>query len=303
MAAAATAGPSGQASANGQIQKSAMFNAPGRPRPLARRLAIHNCVVRTIRRFFQDRNFHEIPVTAMADHPARIQLDGMVLSGFPNVWCESELLPSRGRRDPRHLRGFKLMEASGMGLSLEDLTDLQEDLLKAVALNLGADLLGGRDVTRLDRILHVSHPRITYRQALDILGRRGWSLRFGDELPAEAEAALTRFCGNLPFMVTHLPAGDESDLALADPEDEEAALSAAYILPYSGITMEGAVRPGEPPRAGFSLGLGNLLQYLMGLESVMDTLIDPMDRIARLMIPSSDNGPSRVRNQVRKGDA
>jgi aspartyl/asparaginyl-tRNA synthetase len=254
-----------------------MFDAPGRPRPLARRLAIHNFVVRSIREFFEDRRFHEIPVTAMADHPARVQLDGMLLSGFPSVWCESEILPIGGRREPRHLRGFKLMEAAGRDLSLDDLTDLQEDLLKAVVLNLSADLLGGRDVTRLDRILQVSHPRITYRQALEILGSRGWSIPFGEELHPEAEATLTRFCGNLPFMVTHLPADP------ADPSDEEVSVNMAYILPYSGITMEGSVRPGDPLRAGFSLGLGHLLQYLMGLGSVMDTLIDPMDRLAKLM--------------------
>ena len=296
MAAAATAG---QPSAHDRVQKSAMFNAPGRPRPLARRLAIHNRVVRTIRRFFEDRSFHEIPVTAMADHPARTQLDGMVLNGFSNVWCESELLPGGGRREPRHLRGFKLMEASGLGLSLDDLTDLQEDLLKAVALNLGADLLGGRDVTRLDRILQVSHPRIKYRQALDILAARGCSLPYGEELPAEAEATLSRFCGNLPFMVTHLPAGLDDGLALADPEDNSATLGSTYILPYSGITMKGRVRAGDPSIAGFSLGLGNLLQYLMGLESVMDTLIDPMDRLSRLMSPPTTGGSAAADGDAR----
>jgi aspartyl/asparaginyl-tRNA synthetase len=256
-------------------------------------------VVRTIRTFFDDRNFHEIPVTALADHPARVQLDGMILSGFPQVWCESELVPSRGRRDPRHLRGFKLMEAAGKGQSLEELTDLQENLLKAVALNLGADLLGGRDVTRLDRMLQVSHPRLTYRKALDILGARGWTISFGDALNLEAEAALTRFCGNLPFMVTHLPTCRETEGALVDPSDEEVTVSAEYILPYSGITMEGSVRPGEPARAGFTVGLGNLLQYLMGLGSVMDTLIDPMDRIARLM----DFLPAGGKIPLGNGDA
>jgi len=288
MAAAATAGPSGQP----PVRQSAMFDAPGRPRPLARRLAIHNHVVRSIRGFFEDRLFHEIPVTAMADHPARSQLDGMLLSGFPNVWCESEILPARGKREPRHLRGFKLMEAAGRDLSLDDLTDLQENLLKAVAFNLGADLLGGRDVTRLDRMLKVSHPRITYRQALEILGSRGWSIPFGEDLNPEAEATLTRFCGNLPYMVTHLPADQ------AGPAAEEVAVKVTYILPYSGITMEGSVRPGGSPRAGFSLGLAHLLQYLMGLGSVMDTLIDPMDRLARLMdIAQPSNNP-----QARRGD-
>ena len=284
MAAAATAGHDDPSSDSPiSFPQAAMFTPQGRPRPLARRLAIHNRVVRTIRGFFQDRNFHEIPVTSMADHPASTQLDGMILSGFPNVWCESELLPLRGREEPRHLRGFKLMEAAGRDLSLEDLVSLQEDLLKAVAVNLSADLLGGRDVTRLDRMLHVAHPRFPYRKALEILGHRGWEIPFGEVLHPEAEATLTRYCGNLPFIVTHLPINQVAVGSSPDPDDETVTVSAEYILPFSGITMEGSIRPGDPLRAGFSLGLGHLLQYLMGLGSVMDTLIDPMDRIARLM--------------------
>jgi aspartyl/asparaginyl-tRNA synthetase len=295
MAAATAAGQNDPASGYPSSPQAAMFTPQGRPRPLARRLAIHNRVVHTIRGFFADRGFHEIPVTAMADYPARIQLDGMILNGFPNVWCESELLPRRGRAEPRHLRGFKLMEAAGRDLPLEDLVTLQEDLLKAVAVNLSADLLGGRDVTRLDRMLHVSHPRLTYRRALETLGVRGWDIPFGDELHAEAEATLSRYCGNLPFIVTHLPASLVDEGTSPDPDDPAVTVSAEYILPFSGITMEGSIRPGAPLRSGFSLGLGHLLQFLMGLGSVMDTLIDPMDRLARLMktTSSGDAGPRR----------
>lgn len=287
--AAATA--AGQPSPLTSLQRSAMFDAPGRPRPLARRLAIHNRVVHTLRDFFADRGFHEIPVTAMADHPARTQLDGMIVSGFPKVWCESELVPVRGRREPRHLRGFKLMEAACRDLSLDELIDLQEDLLKAVALNLGADLLGGRDVTRLDRMVQVAHPRLTYRKARDILATRGWDIPFGEPLHHEAECTLTRFCGNLPFMVTHLPSTRQIQGAAIDPDDPEVTMSVEYILPYSGITMEGGPRTGEPARAGFSLGLGHLLQYLMGLGSVMDTLVDPMDRLGRFIKSHPNDGP------------
>ena len=200
MSPAATAEPSRNAF------QSAIFMPPGRPRPLARRLAIHNRVVGAVREFFAERLFHEVPVTALADHPARVQLQGMLQSGFKTVWCESEMIPARGRREPRHLRGFKLVEAASRKVDFEGLTDLQEDLLKFVARRMGADLLGGRDVTRLDAMLGVSHPRIRYRQALDILGKRGQDLAFGAPLHQEAEATLTRFCGGLPFMITHLPA-------------------------------------------------------------------------------------------------
>ena len=68
-------------------------------------------------------------------------------------------------------------------------------------------------------------------------------------------------------------------------------MSVEYILPYSGITMEGGPRTGGPARTGFSLGLGHLLQYLMGLGSVMDTLVDPMDRLGRFIKPHPNDGP------------
>ena len=59
--------------------------------------------------------------------------------------------------------------------------------------------------------------------------------------------------------------------------------SVEYVLPYAGITMEGIVTGGDDPLAGFSMGLHRLLQYLMGLGSVTETLIDPMERLAKAM--------------------
>lgn len=256
-----------------------MFDAPGRPRPLARRLAIHNRVVRRLRDFFTDEGYHEMPVTALADHPARVQLEGMLALGFEAVWCESEILPPGGRLEPRHLRGFKLMEAARAGLSLAGLAALQRALLRAVAADLGADLLGGRDVTRLDRMLRCEHPCLEYGEALKVLRAKGWDLAPGEALHMGAKATLLRHCGNLPCQVVHEPrphrlAGTAAAPAPAPREAVE------YILPCAGATMEGEVCDG---RAFLSLDLGRLLQYLMGLEKITDTLIDPMDRIAHVM--------------------
>lgn len=249
----------------------AMFEAPGRPRPLARRLAIHNRVVRRIRDFFLAEGFHEMPVTALADHPARVQLEGMLALGFGAVWCESEIMPPGGRLEPRHLRGFKLMEAASVDHSLRELADLMSTLLKFVAADLGADLLGGRDVTRLDRMLRCEHPCLDVDEARAVLRDKGWDLEPDQKLHLAAKATLLRHCGNLPCRVI---CREE-----ASP-GKNARETVEYILPYAGVAMEGEVRDG---RAAFSLDLGRVLQYLMGLEKITDTLIDPMDRIAQVM--------------------
>lgn len=266
------------------VYHSARFVAPGRPLPLARRLAVHNRTIRAIREFFFTTQFHEVPVTALADHLARVQLEGMIARGFQAVWCESEILPQGGKLEPKHLRGFKLIEATRQGLDLNGLCDLAEHMLKTVAAKLSADLLGGVHVTRLDRMINAPHTRLTYRQALEILAAKGWQISFGDELPEQAKATLTRHCGNQPFILTHLPLGLKMPGALASPDRDQVCESFHYILPYSGLTFDGSVRDATNTPAGFSLDLGRLLQYFMGLESIVDTLIDPMDKVVGVML-------------------
>jgi asparaginyl-tRNA synthetase len=288
-----------------------MFHCPGRPLPLARRLAVHNRVAGRIRAFMTERKLNEIPVPAISaatgswEATARFYLDSMIARGFPAVWCETDTLPQPGEPLDKRLTGFKRVEAEMRDLNLDQLCRFQEELLRTVAADLSADLLGGRQVTRLDRMITLEHPRLTYRRALDILNQRGWSLTFGEELPAEAEASLCRYCGNLPVMVTNLPAVQRFFTTRLDDTDSETTLSMDYILPYGGQTMDGAVRETDParmrqrinddprpnasfdsylamfaarplPRAGFGVGMAQLLQHLMGLEHIADAVIHPL---------------------------
>lgn len=246
--------------------QAAHFAAPGRPRPLARRLAIHNRVLQRLRRFLEEEGFNEVPVPAVSpvamaceavdtafavDHcgalafagqGGQLALEQMITRGFPAVWCETEALRREWKVDERHLTAFKLVEAEAENLDLEDLCRLQERLLKTVAADLGAELLGGRHVTRLDRMLTLDHPRVTYRQALDALNQRGWSMPFGEDLHRDAEATLSRYFGNLPFFVTHLPAALKPFNLMGDPADPDQCLAVEYILPHAGETMDGGVR-------------------------------------------------------------
>jgi aspartyl/asparaginyl-tRNA synthetase len=291
--------------------QSAMFQFPGRPLPLARRLAVHNRVAGRIRAFMSERRFNEVPVPAVSaatgswEATSRFYLDSMIARGFPAVWCESDTLPQAGESLDQRLAGFKRVEAEMADLNLDRLCQLMEDLLRSVAADLSADLLGGRQVTRLDRMITLEHSRMTYRRALEVLNQRGWSLEFGQILPAEAQASLVRYCGNLPVMMTNLPAATRFFTTRIDEKDTETTLSVDYILPYGGRAFDGAVRETDPermqaridahprpnshfdsylglfkarslPRAGFGLGLAQLLQHLMGLEHIEDAVIHPL---------------------------
>ncbi len=313
--------------------QSAMFQFPGRPLPLARRLAVHNRVTTRIRTFMSERHFNEVPVPAISaatgswEATARFYLDSMIARDFPSVWCETDTLPQPGEALDRQLTGFKRIEAEKVDLNLDQLCQLMADLLRSVAADLSADLLGGRQVTRLDRMLTLQHSRVTYREALDILNKRGWSLAFGELLNAEAEASLCRFCGNLPVMVTNLPAATRFFTTRLNCLDADTADSVDYILPFGGKTFDGAVREtdiavmnrriDEDPRpntlfapyldlfaaktlnrSGFGLGLAQLLQYLMGLEHIEDAVIHPL--VTSGLLASNTETPATTQHQTGK---
>jgi aspartyl/asparaginyl-tRNA synthetase len=358
------------------IPFAACFSAPGKPLPLNRRLRVHNRVVQRIRAFLQEGDFVEVPVptlTAAAlsgeatdslfcceyfDRLAFPRISGQLrlekmLAGTPHgpddpvgldgpdgldaVYCEGESLRREWKVDERHLTEFKLIEVARRGMSLDELMTFQEALVKDVARHLSADLLGGCHVTRLDRMINKEHPRLTYREALAVLNQRGWSMPFGEDLHRDAEATLSRYCGNLPVHVSHWPAELELFNAKLDRDDPAVVESVDYILPYAGETISGTVREDDVAlmrqrleesvgyrhlmsraakfaqdqsgaeseelsaryqsgiesafgdylrhfanrtieRAGFSLGVARLLQYVMGLESIKDAVIFPLDR-------------------------
>ncbi|MCP4547591.1 MAG: hypothetical protein GY835_14120 [bacterium] len=339
------------------------------PLPLKQRLQVHNTVVQQIRHSLQLDGYIEVPVPeltaatgscevvdsmfsldyfgalAFPRQTGQLFLEEMIDSGLNAVYCEGESLRKEWKIDERHLTEFKLIEIEKRDMSLADLCDFQERLVKRVALSLSADMIGGRNVTRLDAMINSEHPRLTYRETLKILNSCGWSLSFGDDLNREAEATLVRHCGGVPVHVTHFPESLKFFNMKIDRDDPDVVECVDYILPYSGKTFGGSVReydheilsrrlyegsmythlmnrageaaqtrvsackPGECGldveeltaryqegikasfedylglfrgkrvlRAGFGLGVARLLQFYMGLDSVKDAVIFPMDR-------------------------
>jgi aspartyl/asparaginyl-tRNA synthetase len=347
------------------------FSAPDRREslPLAQRLGVHNAVVHRVRKLLQKAGYVEVPVPeltaatgscevvdsmfsldyfgglAFPRQTGQLYLEELVAEGIAAVYCEGESLRKEWKVDRRHLTEFKLIEIEKREMTLDELCDLQEMLVKDVAMHLHADLIGGDNVNRLDRMLHVDHPRLTYREALGVLNRRGFALAFGDDLDRKAEASLNRYCGGLPVHVTRYPESLKFFNMKIDRADPAVVECVDYILPFSGESFGGSVRepdqeilrhrlesgtmyghlmnrarefarirhlaragkPGEPTqneletsyvqgirdafedylslfkdgwveRAGFGLGVARLLQFYLGMDSIKDCVVFPMDR-------------------------
>lgn len=254
--------------------RAAVFQFPGRPLPLARRLAVYNRVKRILRGFMEEQRFNEVPAPALG---AGTYLERMLDRGFPAVWseCQLEIDAADPNRDA-DARG-ELIRAMGANLDRDSVLELQRGLLRRVVEGLGADLLGGRQITRLDRVLTCEHACLEYEQVREILAERGHPVSPDREPDADSLAALARFFHNQPILVTGLPAA----MAATALGDEGAADSDrehhGYVLPYAGLTIVGTARPG-----GFALNLSRLLQFLMGLERIEDTVISPSRGLARI---------------------
>ncbi len=258
-----------------------------KPLTIEQRIRVHNAVVHRIRDFLKEEGYVEVPVPeltaatgscevvdsmfsldyfgtiAFPRQTGQLYLEEVVAGGMPRVYCEGESLRKEWKIDERHLTEFKLIETEQCDMSLDELCDFQEQLLKDVATHMHPDLLGWQNMARVDRVARAEHPRLTYREALGALNRHGFSLAFGDDLDNEAEAALIRYCDELPVQVTHFPESIKFFNMKLDRRDPQVVECVDYLLPYAGETFGGSVREHDYTILQRRLQTGTMYKHLM----------------------------------------
>ncbi len=241
------------------------------PLPVAQRPRVQARVVQRVRDFLAQEGFEEISdggpsaVAGLRDEAAAIlgreltgdpmlahqicqlHLESLVAAGCRRICHTAE--PRQTEQHAEECAAIRLgwIETGQRDMPLDELCGFQERLLKHISAGLHADLIGGPNATRIDRMLRGAHPRLSYREALAVLNRRGFALEFGDDLDREAQAALVHHCGNLPLQVVYQPAGRGFFNAKVDRSDPAQVECAHYILPFAGETLRGSVH--EPDAA------------------------------------------------------
>ncbi len=160
-----------------------------------------------------------------------------------------------------------------------------------------------RDTSKLAWVT-APFPRITYRQAVELLSEKGSEIRYGDDFGAEHETELTRELDR-PVMVTHFPAAIKAFYMEPDPESPELALGLDVLAPEGyGEIIGGSQRIhdhdlllariqehdlpveafqwyldirkyGTVPHAGFGLGFERTIQYATGMANIRDVIPFP----------------------------
>ena len=231
------------------------------------------------------------------------------------VYCFGPTFRAEKSKTRKHLTEFWMLEPEAVGLDLNGLLEIQENLFLSLVkkvLEKNSDDLDTleRDVSKLKKI-KAPFPRIHYVEALKILEKLNFKVKFGSDFGSEHEEALAEHV-NHPFFITNFPSACKAFYMAIDPEDERLTLSVDLLAPEGGGEITGgAVRIADPvlllekikeegldPKvfswyhdlrkyggvqtAGFGMGLERMVRWVTGIHHVRATIPFPrtIDRIS-----------------------
>ncbi len=208
----------------------------------------------------------------------------------------------------RHLTEFWMVEPEMAFCEFEENLVWQERLVEAVVQGVLRECpaeLGvlERDLGRLQSV-RAPFPRITYEEALALLGRRGLTVKWGEDLGAPHETMLAE-AFDRPVFLTHFPVELKAFYMQPDTSDPRLALAADLLAPEGyGEIIGGSQRIhdlallqrrlvehdldperyrwymdlrryGSVPHSGFGVGLERLVAWIGGVEHVRETVAFP----------------------------
>ncbi|MEM7482062.1 MAG: asparagine--tRNA ligase [Acidobacteriota bacterium] len=224
------------------------------------------------------------------------------------VYCFGPTFRAEKSKTRRHLMEFWMVEPEVAFLEFDGLCELAEEfvceLTGRVLDRCGEDLkVLERDREVLERIVP-PFPRITYREALEILRQQGKAIEWGDDFGADEETVLANHFDK-PVMVSRFPTAMKAFYMEPDPEDPEVVLGLDLLAPEGyGEIIGGSQRihdhdlllerihqhdlPVEAfqwyldvrkyggfPHSGFGMGVERFVAWMCGLPHLRETIPYP----------------------------
>ncbi len=211
-------------------------------------------------------------------------------------------------RTRRHLTEYWHVEAEIPFCDIEGLMKEEEELISFLCQNVAKEFEKelkelGRDPKDLLKV-KPPFPRITYKEAIEILQKSGVKVKYGDDLGADEEKILaSKF--DIPFFVMFYPKGIKAFYHKLHPEDKSVTLSVDLLAPegigeiigsgqrcdsYEELIeriKEENLDPksyewyldlrkyGSVVHSGFGLGLERFLMWILKLDHIRDAIAFP----------------------------
>jgi asparaginyl-tRNA synthetase len=229
-------------------------------------------------------------------------------AAFGKVYCFGPTFRAEKSKTRRHLREFWMVEPEVAFLEIDGLMDLAEefvcDLVARVLDRSREDLKRlERDTGKLESVKR-PFPRFDYRDAVEILKKKGFDVKFGDDFGGDEETALAADFDR-PIMVTRYPASIKAFYMQPDPNDPEVVLGLDMLAPEGygeiiggsqrihdhdlllsrirqhGLPLEAFQwyldlrKYGTFPHAGFGMGLERFVAWVCGVPHLRETIPYP----------------------------
>ena len=300
-------------------------------------LLVRNEVEKAIRDFFYDRDFVLIDspiLTANAaegtstlfetdyfGEKAYLSQSGQLYlepaaAAFGKVYCFGPTFRAEKSKTRRHLTEFWMVEPEVAFLEFDGLQQLAEEFIEYIVgrvLENCPEALKQleRDVTKLENVKR-PFPRISYREAIELLKSKGMPANFGDDIGGDEETVIANSFDR-PVIITRYPVGIKAFYMKPDPNDPEVALAMDMIAPEGyGEIIGGSQRIddhdllvqriqehnlpmdafqwyldvrryGTFPHSGFGMGIERCVAWVTGVPHLRETI--PYPRMINRIYP------------------
>jgi asparaginyl-tRNA synthetase len=258
-------------------------------------------------------DYYGVPFKVMS---SMILYKQMIIASLPKVFALSpniRLEPLETVKTRRHLTEFRQIDLEVAYATCEEVMELGEKMLCHVireAKRKCCEELGERGKSL--KVPRRPFKKYTYNEAVEILKNMGMHVEYGEEIPWEAEEALSK-AHSEPFWITNYPTTARGfyymenerkpevleDFDLIYPEGFGEAVSGGKREHRYERLVERMWRSGEnpseygwyldmlkagiPPSAGFGIGVERLTRFICGLENIWDAV--PFPKVAGVPSP------------------
>jgi asparaginyl-tRNA synthetase len=215
-------------------------------------------------------------------------------------------------RTRRHLAEYWHLEPEAAWYHMDDMMRVAEELVAYIVEKVleerRSELVElGRNIEILKKATSIPYPRIKYDEAIEILQKKGINIKWGDDLGADEERALTLEF-DTPAFLTHFPKQIKSFYMKLDRSRPNVVLGFDLLAPegYGEIIgggereddyetlyrrlIEQGLNPeeykwyldlrkyGSVPHSGFGLGIERAVMWIAGLDHIRETTPFPRFR-------------------------
>jgi asparaginyl-tRNA synthetase len=237
-------------------------------------------------------------------------------AAFGKVYCFGPTFRAEKSKTRRHLMEFWMIEPEVAFLEFEGLQNLAEDFVEYIvgrALDRCKEELKTleRDTSKLENI-RKPFPRITYRDAIELLKTRGVEAKFGDDFGGDEETLIANSFDR-PVMISRYPVQIKAFYMQPDPNDPSVVLGLDMIAPEGyGEIIGGSQRIhdhdlllqrikehdlpieafqwyldvrkyGSFPHSGFGMGIERCVAWVSGVPHLRETI--PYPRMLNRIYP------------------